>query len=91
MGTPSMDDEHGVDLLRRLNPGRAVPVHYDDYGVFRSPLSDFEDRCRHEGLGNLVRPVRRGETVSLDDQAWRVGGGESSGHDTPDSGRSTAP
>jgi L-ascorbate metabolism protein UlaG (beta-lactamase superfamily) len=86
--TVTMDDEQGVDLLRRINPGRAVPVHYDDYRVFRSPLSDFEDRCRREGLGDLVRPVRRGETVRLDDQAWGVGGGESSGHD---SGRSTAP
>ena len=64
--TVTMDDEQGVDFLRRIRPGRAVPVHHDDYGVFRSPLSAFEERCRQEGLGDLVRTVRRGETVSLD-------------------------
>jgi L-ascorbate metabolism protein UlaG (beta-lactamase superfamily) len=80
--TVTMDDEQGVDFLRRIRPGRAVPVHYDDYGVFRSPLSAFEERCRREGLAGLVRTVRRGETVELDDQAWGARGGETSGHDS---------
>jgi L-ascorbate metabolism protein UlaG (beta-lactamase superfamily) len=86
--TVTMDDEQGVEFLRRVRPGRAVPVHYDDYGVFRSPLSAFEERCRREGLADLVRTVRRGETVPLDaasdsddSQAWGDGRGATSGHD----------
>ena len=90
--TVTMDDEQGVDLLRRIGPARAVPVHYDDYRVFRSPLSAFEERCRNEGLGDLLRTVRRGDTVPLDgSQAWGVGGGEPSGHESGDSGDSPPP
>lgn len=62
--TVTMDGEQGVDLLRRLRPRRAVPVHYDDYGVFASPLSDFLDR-RHEAPDSTVVPVRRGQSVDL--------------------------
>jgi L-ascorbate metabolism protein UlaG (beta-lactamase superfamily) len=38
----TMDGAQGVELLQMLRPRRAVPVHYDDYGVFTSPLSDFQ-------------------------------------------------
>jgi L-ascorbate metabolism protein UlaG (beta-lactamase superfamily) len=86
--TVTMDDQQGADFLRRVRPHRAVPVHYDDYRVFRSPLSAFEATCRQQGLWDVVRPVRRGETVSLDDQAWSDRDGEMSGHD---SGETTAP
>jgi len=37
----TMDAAQGVRALQRLSPRRAIPVHYDDYTVFRSPLSDF--------------------------------------------------
>src|SRR5205085_1688170 len=44
--TVTMDGEQGVDFLRRVRPKQAVPVHYDDYRVFRSPLADFEQAAR---------------------------------------------
>lgn len=64
--TVTMDADQGVDFLRRTRPQQAIPVHHDDYGVFRSPLSAFERLAADAGLGGLVRPVRRGETVSLE-------------------------
>jgi L-ascorbate metabolism protein UlaG (beta-lactamase superfamily) len=64
--TVTMDAEQGVDFLRRVRPRRAIPVHYDDYGVFRSPLSAFERAASRAGLAGLVRPVARGETVPLE-------------------------
>jgi L-ascorbate metabolism protein UlaG (beta-lactamase superfamily) len=63
--TVTMDAAQGVDFLRRVQPRQAVPVHYDDYRVFRSPLSAFEDRAREAGLEKVVTPVRRGETINL--------------------------
>ncbi|WP_110180763.1 MBL fold metallo-hydrolase [Nocardioides solisilvae] len=63
--TVTMDDVQGVDFLRRVGPAKAVPVHFDDYGVFRSPLADFERRAREAGFGDRLQPVRRGETVAL--------------------------
>ncbi len=64
--TVTMDAGQGVDLLRRVRPRQAVPVHHDDYRVFRSPLSAFERAAADAGLDGLVRTVRRGETVPLE-------------------------
>jgi L-ascorbate metabolism protein UlaG (beta-lactamase superfamily) len=63
--TVTMDARQGVDFLLRVRPRQAVPVHYDDYGVFRSPLVDFERAVAAAGLQDLVRTVDRGETVTL--------------------------
>jgi L-ascorbate metabolism protein UlaG (beta-lactamase superfamily) len=66
MHTVTMDAAQGADFLRRVQPGTAVPVHYDDYGVFRSPLSAFLEAVQDTGLTTSVRRVDRGETVLLD-------------------------
>lgn len=58
-------DQGGVDLLHRLRPRQAVPVHDDDYRRFRLPLSAFEDASRVAGLDNLVRYATPGETLPL--------------------------
>ena len=67
--TVTMDGAQGVDYLRRLRPRAAVPVHYDDYGVFVSPLSDFLSAAEHALASHVViRTVHRGETINLDEQ-----------------------
>jgi len=63
--TVTMDAAQGVDFLRRVKPRAAVPVHYDDYKIMRSPLSAFLQSVRRADLDDVVRPVRRGETVTL--------------------------
>jgi L-ascorbate metabolism protein UlaG (beta-lactamase superfamily) len=64
--TVTMDAGQGVDFLRRVQPARAIPVHHDDYGVFRSSLGEFQRAAEEARLAHLVRPVRRGETAALD-------------------------
>jgi L-ascorbate metabolism protein UlaG (beta-lactamase superfamily) len=64
--TVTMDAEQGVDFLRRVRPTQAIPVHHDDYGVFRSSLDEFQRAAADAGLAQLVKPVRRGDTVSLE-------------------------
>jgi L-ascorbate metabolism protein UlaG (beta-lactamase superfamily) len=61
----TMDGRQGTDLMRQIRPGVTVPVHYDDYPVFRSPLDDFLTEARSQGLADGVRTVQRGETVEL--------------------------
>jgi L-ascorbate metabolism protein UlaG (beta-lactamase superfamily) len=61
----TMDDVQGVGFLRRIQPSLAVPVHYDDYRVFRSPLHHFVHRARSSELTTVVQVVGRGETVPL--------------------------
>jgi L-ascorbate metabolism protein UlaG (beta-lactamase superfamily) len=63
--TVTMDAPQGVDFLRRVQPRSAIPVHYDDYKVFKSPLSAFVEAAGVADLDRVVRPVRRGETVDL--------------------------
>jgi L-ascorbate metabolism protein UlaG (beta-lactamase superfamily) len=58
----TMDAAQGVEALRLLRPREAVPVHYDDYGVFKSPLSDFTDALKTaEDLDTVVHVLDRGE------------------------------
>lgn len=63
--TVTMDAGQGVDFLRRVQPRQAVPVHHDDYGVFRSPLDEFMAAVAGAGLAESVRTVARGETIDL--------------------------
>jgi L-ascorbate metabolism protein UlaG (beta-lactamase superfamily) len=63
--TVTMDAAQGVDFLRRVRPRRAVPVHHDDYRVFRSSLDEFRAAVADVGLADTVRTVGRGETVDL--------------------------
>jgi L-ascorbate metabolism protein UlaG (beta-lactamase superfamily) len=61
----TMDGEQGADLVELVRPGLTVPIHYDDYTVFRSPLEDFLTACRDRDAPTRIQPVTRGETVSL--------------------------
>lgn len=61
----TMDAAEGVRALKLLRPRSAVPIHYDDYGVFRSPLSEFRQAVARAGLEERVRCVARGETLEF--------------------------
>jgi len=61
----TMTGADGVQLLRRLQPQAAVPVHYDDYGVFKSGLDDFRSAADQARLPVDVRYVDRGDTIPL--------------------------
>jgi L-ascorbate metabolism protein UlaG (beta-lactamase superfamily) len=61
----TMDGRQGAQLLELVGPRQAVPVHYDDYEAFKSPLEDFRTEVDARGLGHLVSYVERGATISL--------------------------
>jgi len=63
--TVTMDAAQGLDFLRRVRPGLAVPVHYDDYKVMKSPLSEFLSVVGRDAEAWQVEAPARGETVSL--------------------------
>jgi L-ascorbate metabolism protein UlaG (beta-lactamase superfamily) len=62
----SMDGPLGVDLLDTVRPRTAFPVHYDDYGIFHSPLSDFTTEVRRRKPNTIVEYLERGQTRPLD-------------------------
>ncbi|MFL6286796.1 MAG: MBL fold metallo-hydrolase [Actinomycetes bacterium] len=65
LATVTMDAEQGTALAQLIDASTFVPIHYDDYGVFKSPLSDFVRKMHAQGLGDRLRDVKRGDTVSL--------------------------
>lgn len=61
----TMDAQQGADLVELIRPALTVPIHYDDYPVFRSPLAHFVEEARRRGWVKQVRVVARGETAPL--------------------------
>jgi L-ascorbate metabolism protein UlaG (beta-lactamase superfamily) len=62
----TMDAEQGIRALRIVSPDVAVPIHYDDYEVFKSPLQDFVRAVEREGLSSRVRYLGRGERYEFE-------------------------
>lgn len=58
----TMDAQQGLALLRLVQPRAAIPVHYDDYTVFRSPLSDFREAVANADLDTELVWLDRGDT-----------------------------
>ena len=61
----TMDAVQGADLMELLTPRMTIPVHFDDYSLFRSPLADFRAEVTRRGVLDQVRFVERGDTVAL--------------------------
>jgi L-ascorbate metabolism protein UlaG (beta-lactamase superfamily) len=61
----TMDGQQGAKLARLLRPALTVPVHFDDYTVFRSPLSDFLRSCAEQNPQLKVTTVHRGQQAEL--------------------------
>jgi L-ascorbate metabolism protein UlaG (beta-lactamase superfamily) len=57
----TMDARQGVEAVRIVDPKVAIPIHYDDYTVFKSPLSDFQREDETAGVGGRVHVLRHGE------------------------------
>ncbi|KAI4868592.1 Metallo-hydrolase/oxidoreductase [Hypoxylon rubiginosum] len=57
----TMDADQGVKLMELMNPDVTIPIHYDDYNVFLSPLSDFKKKVDEEGWSERVVYLDRGE------------------------------
>ena len=62
----TMDAEQGVECLRIVEPKVAIPIHYNDYDVFKSPLEDFARAVEAAGLQDRVRYLRHGESYEFD-------------------------
>ena len=48
-------------MMRIIVPKKAIPIHYNDYDVFKSPLSDFEKEIEQAGLRDKVVYLKHGD------------------------------
>jgi L-ascorbate metabolism protein UlaG (beta-lactamase superfamily) len=66
LGVPlSMDGAQGAALLRIVQPRLAIPIHYDDFEMFTSPLSDFQAAVSETGFSDRVHYLLRGDTFTI--------------------------
>ena len=63
--TVTMDGRQGADAVETLRLPKMIPVHFNDYGVFASPLSDFVDEMKRRGIADRVIELDRGASVSI--------------------------
>ena len=62
----TMDGKEGVEMFRIINPKRAIPIHYNDYDVFKSKLEDFQIQIRKAGLEDRIHYLMHGETYNFE-------------------------
>jgi len=55
----TMDAKQGLELIRLINPDITIPIHFDDYDVFLSPLSDFKKAIEEAKLTDKVVYLNR--------------------------------
>ncbi|MGI5240797.1 MBL fold metallo-hydrolase [Dactylosporangium sp. CA-139066] len=61
----TMNARDGLALSRLVRPRRIVPIHYDDYTVFRESLPPFLRLAAASEFADAVQPVLRGQTIDL--------------------------
>ncbi|CAN7457424.1 MBL fold metallo-hydrolase [Massilia sp. LjRoot122] len=61
----TMDGKDGVRMMQVVRPKKTVPIHYNDYDVFKSPLEDFAREVKAAGLEKDVVYLAHGETYSF--------------------------
>jgi L-ascorbate metabolism protein UlaG (beta-lactamase superfamily) len=67
----TMDAEQGVEAVKIINPRKVIPIHYNDYEVFKSPLEDFKRAADAAGLAERMIYLSHGETYDFEVPASR--------------------
>jgi L-ascorbate metabolism protein UlaG (beta-lactamase superfamily) len=62
----TMDAEQGVEAMRIVDPRTAIPIHYNDYEVFQSPLEDFKRAVNEAGLEDRVHYLSHGDAYDFE-------------------------
>lgn len=62
----TMDGEQGVEAIKIIKPEKAIPIHYNDYDVFKSPLEDFKRAAEEAGLTDKIVYLAHGETYDFE-------------------------
>lgn len=61
----TMDATDGVRMLQMIAPEHAIPIHYNDYDVFKSPLDDFKRATEAAGLQHKIIYLKHGESYTF--------------------------
>ncbi len=62
----TMDAEQGLEAMRIMDAGTAIPIHYNDYTRFESPLEDFKRAVTDADLDDRVHYLGHGDTYEFE-------------------------
>ena len=62
----TMDAKEGLEMFKIINPKKVIPIHYNDYDVFKSPIEDFQAKVKEAGIEDHVFYLKHGETYTFD-------------------------
>jgi L-ascorbate metabolism protein UlaG (beta-lactamase superfamily) len=61
----TMDAMQGINMFKLIDPKKAIPIHYNDYDVFKSSLDDFKKEVKENGLENRIHYLSHGEIYTF--------------------------
>ncbi|YAF95845.1 MAG: MBL fold metallo-hydrolase [Nodularia sp. CChRGM 3473] len=61
----TMDAKQGVQAIQIIAPRTAIPIHFNDYTVFKSALEDFKRAIAQAGLENQVKYLNHGDVYTF--------------------------
>jgi len=61
----TMDSEDGLKMLKTIDPKKAIPIHYNDYDVFKSPIEDFLKEIELNGLQEKIYFLKHGQEYNF--------------------------
>lgn len=62
----TMDAEQGVRAIQMIAPRTAIPIHFNDYTVMKSPLSDFIQAAAAASLETQIQYLSHGDSYTFD-------------------------
>ena len=62
----TMDANEGLEMFNIINPRKAIPIHYNDYDVFKSSLEDFKLEVKKAELEDRIHFLHHGETYTFE-------------------------
>jgi L-ascorbate metabolism protein UlaG (beta-lactamase superfamily) len=60
------DAEQGIEAIRVIDSREVIPMHYNDYEVFKSSLEDFKKAVAAPGFEERARYLNHGETYQFE-------------------------
>ena len=62
----TMDSKEGLKMFKIIDPKKAIPIHYNDYDVFESPLEDFQREVKEAGIEDRICYLSHGESYAFE-------------------------
>ncbi len=62
----TMDSKEGLKMFKIIDPKKAIPIHYNDYDVFESPLEDFQRKVKEDGIEDRICYLSHGESYAFE-------------------------